>query len=285
MQKMVWMLERIAPEVLTTVKLRYRILREVLHGQPLGRRQIAQRVGCSERTARSEVETLREKGALEVTFAGICLTAYGRELLEQADEVIPLLEDLDGLALRLKREFALDEAIVVPGDSHRDPYVREDLGRAAARYLRSCLFDGCRVAVTGGTTLAAMAQAMAGKVEARGVLVLPARGGLGGDVEEQANVIAARIAKAIGAEYCLLHVPDSLNAEAIETLRHDANIQQVVELIRSADILVHGIGAALEMAGRRGLDREGLRVLEEKGAVGEALRYYFNAAGEVVYSL
>jgi len=121
-------------------------------------------------------------------------------------------------------------------------------------------------------------------VTARDVLVVPARGGLGGEVEEQANVVAARIAKAIGAEYRLLHLPDNLEESLLESLKKDARIKEVVELVKSCNILVHGIGVALEMAARRGLSPEGLQVLEERGAVGEVLRYYFNREGQIVYS-
>ncbi|NLU50994.1 MAG: HTH domain-containing protein [Syntrophomonadaceae bacterium] len=283
MEKMVLILERIAPEILHIVKLRYQILREVLHHQPVGRRQIAQRVGCSERTARTEIESLREKGALETTVSGIRLTAYGRELIEETDEVITYLENLNLLSQQLKNEFSLDDVLVVPGDSSTDIYAKKDLGRAAARYLKNCLYDGCRVAVTGGTTLAELARAITGGVQARGVTVLPSRGGLGGDVDEQANVVAARIAKAIGAEYRLFHVPDNLEEGLIASLRKDTKINEMVQLIKSCNILVHGIGCALEMATRRGLSPESCRLLEEKGAVGEAIRHYFNAKGEIVF--
>lgn len=283
MEKLVSTLERIAPEVLYTVKLRYHILRVVFHHQPIGRRQVAQRVSCSERTARTEIENLRDKGVLEVGPSGIYLTDYGRELMEETDEIIPCLENLNILAKELKQKFALDEVLVVPGDSYHNIYVKKDLGRAGARYLKNCLYDGCRVAVTGGTTLAELAHAISGRVSARGVTVLPARGGMGGDVEEQANVVAARIAKAIGAEYRMLYVPDNLEGGLIETLRRDPKIEEMVQLIKSSNILIHGIGSALEMANRRGLSQEGRRILEAKGAVGEAIRYYFNEKGETVY--
>ncbi len=284
MEKTLSLLERLAPELVHAVRLRYRVLREILHHQPVGRRQIARRLGCSERTARAEIEYLREKGALVVSGSGISLTEYGREVIQEADAVIGCLEKLNTLERMLQNEFGLEQVIVVPGDSSFDIYTKKDLGRVAARCLKDSLYDGCKVAVTGGTTLAEVAHAIYGAAEARDVLVLPARGGLGGEVEEQANVVAARIAKAIGAEYRLLHVPDNLEEPLLESLKKDPHIGEMVELIKSADILVHGIGSALEMATRRGLSSEGLRILEERGAVGEFLRYYFDKDGHVVYS-
>lgn len=284
MQNLVLILERIAPEALHTVKLRYHILRIVCHHEPVGRRQVAKKIGCSERKARTEIEDLREKGFLMIDSSGICLTDYGRELLEEGDQVIPYLENLSILVERLKQEFSLEEVVVVPGDSYRDPYAKKDLGRFAARYLKESLFDGCRVAVTGGSTLAEVAKAISGKVAARGVIILPSRGGVGGELDEQANVVAARIAKEIGADYKMLYVPDNLEGELLETICQDPTINEMVHLIKSCHILVHGIGCAQEMATRRGMSSASHQILKERGAVGEAIRYYFNAKGEIVYS-
>lgn len=285
MERLVKSLEKLAPEALEIARTRYRVLKEIMINQPIGRRQIALRLDLSERAARGEIEVLREMGALEITSAGIVLTHYGMELLNEFDRLAPYLEGLKSLERALLNHLRLDQVIVVPGDSFTEPLVKKDLGRAAARYVRGLLFPGCTLAVTGGTTLAEMAQAMAHTPAGEGVLVLPARGGLGEEVEEQANTIAAHIAKAIGGQYRLLHVPDSLDPDTINRLMENPRVAEIVERLKQCDILVHGIGSALEMACRRGLRDEALRILEEKEAVGEAFRYYFNSAGEIVYCL
>ena len=47
-------------------------------------------------------------------------------------------------------------------------------------------------------------------------------------------------------------------------------------------MVIHGIGEALVMAERRNENPELIKQLTEKHAVGEALGYYFNEAGEIV---
>ena len=61
-------------------------------------------------------------------------------------------------------------------------------------------------------------------------------------------------------------------------------MKQVVETIKSADILVHGMGQAQVMAEKRGMDPQLMQRLEQAGAVGEALGQYFDLKGRVVYS-
>jgi len=285
MDRLIANLERLIPEAMNQIRLRARVLREVLYNEPIGRRQIALRLGCSERSARSEISALREQGALEITPGGIMLTDYGRELVQLIDEVIPYLEGLNSLAQRLKERLRLTEVLVVPGDSHHDPYAKKDLGRTAARYVKEILPETGILAVSGGSTLAEMGHAITPGPSGHDILVLPARGGLGEKMEEQANTIAAHIAQAYGGHYRLLHIPDNLEKATIESLLANPQIAEIVSQLKRCDVLVHGIGSALEMASRRGLAEEALRILEDHEAVGEAFRYYFDARGNIVYSM
>ncbi|MGE5417538.1 MAG: sugar-binding transcriptional regulator [Acidobacteriota bacterium] len=285
MDKLVQSIERLAPEALIMVRTRYQIMKEILNHQPIGRRQVATRVGCSERTARSEIDTLRDKGAVDITGSGIVLTDYGRELVQEMDNVMPYLEGLGTLARALKKRFGLEHVAVVPGDSCDDVYTKKDLGRAAARYVRELLASGGIMAVGGGTTLAEMASAVSSETPVENLIVLPARGGVGEEVEEQANTIAARIAKTLGGQYRLLHVPDSLEEETIERLKGNPQVAEIVGLLKKVDVLFYGIGPAMEMANRRGMPAQAMQNLDDKHAVGEAFRYFFNQAGEIVYSV
>lgn len=279
------LMERFAPETLETIQRRYQVLRQVMHRQPVGRRQLVKDLGFTERTIRSEVDILKEREIIHITPAGIYLTAAGEELLHDIDDIIPFLYHTQTLAGKLKQLFNIPEVIVVPGDSWSDPLARKDLGRVAARYVKSLLYPSCTLAVTGGTTLAEMAGAMGSGTNLPDVMVVPARGGLGEDMEQQAGTIAARIAKAIGAQYRLLHIPDNLEEGTVEILKKDFHIARVVEDIKASNILVHGIGSAIEMANRRRLTAAEIEFLKEHKAVGEALRYYFNEKGKIVYEV
>jgi len=278
-------MERFAPEAIQIMKARYRVLRQVLHNQPIGRRQLGRNLGCTERLVRAEVDTLRSWGALQTTAAGIYLTPYGEEMLRNIDEIVPYLFNIQNLADKLKERYGLEEVIVVPGDSFLDDFTQEDLGRAAAEYLRKKLFSYCILAVTGGSTLAQVANAMRPGVNVSHVCVVPARGGLGENVEVQAGNIAAKIARAIGGQYRLLHIPDNIEEKTAEVLKRDMHFSEVIKTIKSAHILVHGIGPALEMASRRGLSEAEIAYLRENEARGESLRYYFDQWGKIIFEI
>ncbi len=285
MDKVFTIMERFAPEAIEVMEIRYQVLRQVLHRQPVGRRQLCKFLGYTERLVRSEIDILKERGAVITTPAGIYLTHYGEEMLHDIDEIIPFLFDIQTLAERIEQMFQLDEVIIVPGDSFNDNLAKRDLGRAAARYLKKILYPGCILAVTGGTTLAEMANAISDGINAGDILVVPARGGLGEEMEQQAGTIAAKIAKAIRAQYRLLHIPDNLEENTARILRKDIHIKDMVNIIKSSNILIHGIGPAIEMANRRGLTGREIEYLREKEAVGEVLRYYFNRTGNIVYEV
>lgn len=285
MDQLFHLIERFAPEALELMGIRYQILRHVLYHQPVGRRQIAKTLGYAERAVRGEIETLRVNEALNTTAAGIFITSYGEELLREVDQFIPFLYHTQTLANEIKQMFNLAEVIVVPGDSYQNPMVKKDLGKAAARYLQRILRPGFTLAVTGGTTLAEMAAAMNEAAPLENLMVVPARGGLGEEMEQQAGAIAARIAKKLGAQYRLLHIPDNLEESTVEILRQDSHISEIIQAIKSCDILIHGIGPALEMASRRNLAADEQEYLRQNGAVGEALRYYFDKEGKIVFEV
>ncbi len=278
-------LQRFAPESLEIIEKRYLLLRQLLHYQPVGRRLLGKELGFSERMVRNEIELLRARGIVYYTAAGIYLTTYGEKLLADIDGLTPFIFNIQTLAEKVKHMFKLKEVIIVPGDSQDDYLVKRDLGRAAARFLMKNLYPGATVAVTGGSTLAEMATAFGNGINAKDILVVPARGGLGEEMEQQAGAIAARIAGAIGAQYRLLHIPDSLEKNTVEILKNDLHIKAVVDDIRNSDILLHGIGAAMEMANRRGLSPEEINLLRERNAIGEALRYYFDKQGKIVFEV
>lgn len=285
MDRIFTILERFAPESIEIIENRYKILRQVLHNQPLGRRQISKNLGFSEREVRNEVELLKNRGALESTQAGIYITAYGEELLREVDEIVPWIFKIQSLADKLKERFRLKQVIIVPGDSYVNEAVKEDMGRAAAEHLRRIMFPACTLAVTGGTTLAKMSEYIRPGINATDICVVPARGGLGENVEQQAGNIAAHIARTIGAQYRLLHIPDNIEESTARALQKDIHIQEVIKIIKSADILVHGIGPAAIMAEKRGLAEQEIEYLQQMEARGEAMRYYFDRWGKIIFEI
>ncbi|HWQ74846.1 MAG TPA: sugar-binding domain-containing protein [Syntrophomonas sp.] len=279
-------IERFAPEAVQIIAFRYEFLRHVLYSQPVGRRQLTINMRSTERMVRNEFDLLKHKGAVASTAAGIYLTDFGYDMLREVETLVPGLFHTKMLAEKIKSRFGLRKVLIVPGDSNEDVYAAADLSRVSAEYLRSTFYPGCIVAVTGGTTLAGMARAMRPGAELEAdICLVPARGGFGEKVETQAGSIVAKIAQNIGAQYRLLHIPDNLEPSTAEALKKDIHVQEVLNIIKSARILVHGIGPAEEMAERRGLSPDEKTYLQENGAQGEALRYYFNQMGKIIFEI
>jgi central glycolytic genes regulator len=141
------------------------------------------------------------------------------------------------------------------------------------------------IAVTGGSTLAEVAAQLSPSSQLKGHVFVPARGGLGENVELQANSIASTMAKKTKGKYRMLHVPDHLPDEAYQSLIQDPNIREIIHTIRSASVIIHGIGEAKVMASRRKVDKTTNSELEQEGAIGEAYGYYFDQDGRVVHKM
>ncbi|NLY52094.1 MAG: hypothetical protein GX063_04200 [Firmicutes bacterium] len=277
-------IQKIAPEIAELVEKRYTILRNIYFIQPVGRRALAARLRLPERTVRNEIEILREQGLLVSNPAGMHVTEEGERILGDLKEYVRELRGLSQLERRLARLLGLQQVVIVPGDSDEDETVKKEMAKATAKYLKAVLKDGDVMAVTGGTTLAEVARSFPSSAEKLDVMVVPARGGLGEEVEKQANTVAANIAERLGGTYRLLHVPDDVGEDVIASLCGDPKIKEMLDVIKNADVVLHGIGTAEEMARRRGLGEEDLQLLRERRAVGEAFGYYFDEQGRIVYN-
>jgi len=277
-------LKKIVPELIEVYEKRYTILRSIYNFQPIGRRTLASRLGMGERVVRSETEFLRNAGFVEIGPLGMRVTPEGEALLEGLKGFTHQLKGLNELEERLRGILGLERTIVVPGDVDEDPLVLKDIGKAAARFLEGIIRRGNIIAVTGGSTVGAVADALSPVNDNTDIVVLPARGGMGRNVEHQSNVIASIFAKKLGGQYRLLHIPDHLRAESMETLLNEPDIKSVIDNLQNADILIYGIGRAQDMMQRRNFTPEQQRKLERLGAVAEAFGYFFNGKGEIVYA-
>ena len=133
---------------------------------------------------------------------------------------------------RLAQRLQLDTVIIVPGDSDIDSSVKQEMAKVTAKYLIGVLRDGLVLAVTGGTTLAEVSRSFPPVPRRFDITVVPTRGGLGEEVEKQANTVAAGLAQHLGARYRLLHVPDDIGAEALQSLASEPKIAELLALIK-----------------------------------------------------
>jgi central glycolytic genes regulator len=277
--------KKLLPDLVDVMQKRYTILHLIMISRVVGRRTLAASMNMTERVLRGEIDFLKSQGLLEIESLGMRLTETGLQVLEEMEPMIKHLFGLTELEDRIRQGFQIAQVIVVPGDSDRSPFVKKELGRSGAAVLRKMVSKDGVIAVTGGSTMAEVANHLTPIPQFKGSLFVPARGGLGESLELQANTIASTMAKKTGCQYRLLHVPDHLGEEAYQSLIQDAHINEMLEVIRKARIVVHGIGEALVMARRRKVDNETVKSLQQDGALAEAFGYYFDQQGLVVHKM
>lgn len=274
-------LAMIAPDLMEEVELRALILERVAALAPIGRRALASRLHLQEREVRAAAEALKEAGCLTQSASGMELTEHGRALVDPARVVSRGRRTLSAMETALSRKLNAERVCVVRGDADRDVSVLPEIGRAAARQIRFLLQDAQLLAVSGGRTVAAAAQAIC-VAAPMDVTVVPASGGMGGGMDTQANTLAEEFGSRLGGRHRLLHLPDGLSVQAAAELAALPQVREALELLRSADVLIYGVGRAMELAQRRALSLAQRDALRAGGAVGEALGFYFDAQGRIV---
>lgn len=273
---------KIVPEIIDILEKRYIILRNIYYNQPIGRRALANNLNLGERVVRTEVNILKNQGLLSIETNGMNVTEEGRLIIERLKDYIHGLKGLNNLEKKIKDMLNINRVYIVPGDSNEDILTFKDMGKTASIIIKQLINDGDIIGITGGTTMAQVAEEMTCEKAKRDVLVIPARGGLGKDLETQSNNIAANLAKKLGGSYRLLQVPDNIGEEALKALLTVHEIKEVLDMIKNMDLLIFGIGRADVMAQRRELETDKVEKIKKDGAVAEAFGYYFNTDGDIV---
>ncbi|MUT64942.1 sugar-binding transcriptional regulator [Paenibacillus sp. NEAU-GSW1] len=285
MRQIIELQQQLLPDLLDVMRTRYSILNQVMLSDLIGRRTLASSLSMTERVLRAETDFLKSQGLLEIHSTGMRISEAGKRLLEQLEPFYTTLFGLSELEEKIRTAFGLTQVVIVAGDSEQSAQTKKELGRAACQVLRKAMEPNDVVAVTGGTTIAQVANHLTSATPLKNNWFVPARGGLGESLDYQANTIASNMAKRTGANYRLLHVPDHLGDEAYASMMQEPNIREIVEVIRKARIVVHGIGDAKVMARRRKLKPELLEAMTADGALAEAFGYYFDRDGRVVHQM
>lgn len=283
MKELIQLQKVIYPDLLEVMYKRYTILYTIYLFETIGRRGIVDHTKMPERYVRNEMEHLQEQGLIQVTTKGMVITEEGKSIIEQLHAFIRELSGLTTLEAKLEQMMDVEKVIIVAGDSDKETFVKQELGRASVAFLKEIIKKDVTIAVTGGTTMASVANAMV-PLNVK-CLFVPARGGVGEKVENQANTIVAKMAKAEKGDYRLLHVPDPLSETLYQTIINEPSIAETLSYIKNASIVLHGIGEALAMAERRKTDDHIVEKLTSEKAVSEAFGYYFNREGEIVHKV
>ncbi len=272
------LMRKLAPDLIDEITRRALILERIAALQPVGRRQLAARLSLPEREIRNTAALLKELGYIELDASGMYLSAKAEEVLDNARAFSKAMSGLAETERRLCELLPADRVLIAPGNADEDEQVLSDVGRICAGRLRSILQSGNTLAVTGGRTIAAVARNLQSPAPLN-VMVVPARGGLGRSVELQANTLAEEIAGKLGGHYRLIHLPDTMDLSAMHEMLKLPEVSEAMELLERADVILHGIGTAVEMMKQRRLPHEVQSRLLQEGARGESFGAYYDVKG------
>lgn len=275
----------LVPELSSIIQLRYRILQTIAVTGPIGRRMILETLHISERTVRNEITLLNNQHLIETTQKGMICTNKGYEILEELKEMFQEVSGLSTKEKKLAEILGIKKVIIVPGDVNVDSSIQLLLGKEASDYLTAIAKKDFTVAITGGSTVAALKNFLSPSKSLSTLTFVAARGSLGNEMNLQANTLVSQFAAKCGADFRTLYLPENLSEAAFMTMIQEPIVREVVDFYDRIDIVIHGIGTAKEMAYRRDSSESVIKMLDEKKAVGEAFGYYFDESGNIIYRI
>ena len=275
--------QRLIPDLIEKMYRRFNILSTIYQFQPIGRRALSEQLNLTERVLRTEVNILKDGYLIEIHSKGMTVTSDGEDVLEQLSHYLKSYGNLSAIGRQLKEMYRLKKVMVVKGNADDDSTAADKLGSEASRCLREILVPGVVVTVTGGSTMASVSKHLTPMPFE--VKFTPARGGLGEHLQQQANSIVASMAAKTDGTYEVLYVPDLVSDSTYHSLLKEPAVSKVLQQVKSAEVVIHGIGDAMKMAERRSTSPDIKKLLIDKQAVGEAFGYYFDKSGNIIHKV
>lgn len=206
----------------------------------------------------------------------------------------PVMGVFDDLERALEESYGLREVVIVETADYRDhDIVTREVGVAAAELLLRIIQDLDTIAISWGSSLLGMVNALYASVNymnSSGIRVVQGLGGLGNPTNEtHAAELTRRLASVLGGQAVLLPAPGVAGTRAAsEAFRTDPYVQQALQTAASANLAFMGIGAPRQdsILVQKGtiVSWEELKGLKAQGAVGDINLRYFDSDGQSVDS-
>jgi DNA-binding transcriptional regulator LsrR (DeoR family) len=255
-----------------------RIAREV-YVNGLSQEEVANLLGISPRTVRQHLKKARDSKMINVFIA------------PQIDH-----QELTNLAIELKAQFSLKEAVIVQGldevmDLENNPEKEAVLLSCcftAAQYLASSLKDGDIVAIPWGRVASYIAGSIVPRRKLPNLTVIPMVGVMDVDSNRyEANIIAARMGSLFGGKHLMLAAPAVVEKQHYKTIVEIPLVKRVLRKLDEANVVVTTIAAPNAQTStvvKKGLaSKAEVEQLINLGAVGEiASHWWFDKHGELV---
>lgn len=196
-------------------------------------------------------------------------------------------DSLAEVELQLANHLGLDELVIAAPSTFDGAAVVGALGEAAAPVLLRHLGEKGTLAVSWGTTLSAVADALPRRVMPQ-VTVVQMLGGLGRpEAETHGAEITRRLASALGGRPRMLASPGIVaSREVRDALLSDPQVYDTLALAASAQVALVGVGipsdASVTLREGAILSRADLAELNARRAVGDISLRYFDVAGKPV---
>src|SRR5699024_12394811 len=100
------------------------------------RRENVKKTRITEIYIRNEIELLKMQGLIKVTTKGMYITDNGKLIINNLDDFIREFSGITSIENKLKKLFNIEHIRVVTGDSDKDLFVKDELGRAAVSFLK-----------------------------------------------------------------------------------------------------------------------------------------------------
>jgi len=201
--------------------------------------------------------------------------------------IVHRLPQDDELQDALISRFHLQSAFVLRGEHVRPDLLTMRVGELAARQLETLLHGKTALAVTWGTALRAVADALS-PLPGLGIDVVQMIGSAGAHLPEVDGIELARLfALLLGGRFWYLPAPLVVDDPALaEALRQHESVRPGLERAARAELALVGIGAlvsgvsSLQRAGY--LDECGIARLQQQGAVGDICGWHFDITGRIL---
>ena len=214
------------------------------------------------------------------------LIAQGRRLDMVRINIENPFQTLMGIERNLISATELTDTVVIPSVSGSLNTALQQVGRAAANHLMETLRDGDVIAITGGRAVSVVVESLRPK-RAFDVTVVPLTGGVQGKYFTDVNHLATRMAERLNGRALLMHAPlFAENQEKRDMLMEVVSIREVLDLARSADVALVGIGS-VESEGSSYYDLHPTtdadrKMLIHSGVAAEFLAHLINSDGAVL---
>ena len=243
-----------------------KLVAKLYHIDGLDQRQISELVGFSRPQISRLLTRARQKGVVHIS-------------VEDYDPRNRALED------RLRVLFHLNWAIVINTVETNNPdTVRRHLGYFAAPFVSDLTRSNTILGVAGGRTIYEVARHMAPSAGTRGVTVVQLMGNIGPSVSSSDAIeLSRRLAQAFDGTFYTINAPAFVpDAHTRDQFMAHEHVRTVWRLFGRMDIALVGVGSLSDSSfiSSGMLDKEWLRELRARGAVGEICGRFFDAAGQ-----